>query len=211
RNTAVEEKLHWANDNRHIFFTVEVGDVNGPYRDLQPHLYWVDSGKPDSEKPANETSTEASPIEQWSKDFIGAVDHYTVAADNVLASARLGTEVPIYSVAQPAMPLQKLNGWQGTYAVLGAATHSQRVAFVYSSLQQPTEVYLAESADKLDQARPITSLNHIFTERDLPQGKPYRWKADDGTTIEGMLIYPPGSFEPGKPEQNNLPMLTFIQ
>jgi len=209
-NTALEEKLHWANDNRHIFFTVEVGDVNGPYRDLQPHLYWVDSEKPDSEKPASESSTGPAPIEQWSKDFIGAIDHYTLSADTVLTSARLGTEVPIYSVSQPAKSLQKLNGWPGTYAVLAAATHSPRVAFVYSSLQQPAEVYLAESADKLDQARPITSLNHLFTERDLPQGKPYRWKADDGTTIEGMLIYPPGSFEPGKPEQNNLPMLTFI-
>jgi dipeptidyl aminopeptidase/acylaminoacyl peptidase len=210
-NTAVEEKLYWANDNRHIFFTVEVGDVNGPYRDLQPHLYWVDSEKPGSEKPdvANPASAnpspEPAPVEQWSKDFIGAVDHYTIAADTVLTSARLGTEVPIYSAAQPTKPLQKMTSWQGTYAVLAAATHSPRVAFVYSSLQQPTEVYLADSADKLDQARPITSLNHLFTERDLPQGKPYRWKADDGTTIEGILIYPPGKFE-----QNNLPMFTFI-
>ncbi len=136
-NTALEEKLHWANDNRHIFFTVEVGDVTGPYRDLQPHLYWVDSEKPDSEKPASEASTEPAPIEQWGKDFIGAIDHYTVAADTVLTSARLGTEVPIYSVAQPAKPLQKLTAWQGTYAVLAAATHSPRVAFVYSSCRSP--------------------------------------------------------------------------
>jgi dipeptidyl aminopeptidase/acylaminoacyl peptidase len=204
-NTAVEEKLHWANDNRHIFFTVEVGDVTGPYHDLQPHLYWVDSENPDNGKPVSETAAAPAPIEQWSKDFIGAIDHYTIAADTVLTSARLGTEVPFYSVAQPAKPLQKLNGWPGTYVVLAAASNSPRVAFVYSSLQQPTEVYLAESANKLDQARPITSLNQIFTERDLPQGKPYRWKADDGTTIEGMLIYPPGKFE-----QNNLPMFTFI-
>ena len=49
RNQAVEQKLHWANDNRHVFFSVEVGDVTGPYRDLQPHLYWVDSEKPDTQ------------------------------------------------------------------------------------------------------------------------------------------------------------------
>src|SRR5216684_3730071 len=64
-NQAAETKLHWANDNRHIFFSVEVGDVTGPYRDLQPHLYWVDSEKSDSEKPAS------AAIEQWSKDFVG--------------------------------------------------------------------------------------------------------------------------------------------
>jgi dipeptidyl aminopeptidase/acylaminoacyl peptidase len=190
-NQAQEGGLRWANDSRHVFFSVEVGDATGPYRDLQPHLYWVDC----------ETGT----IEQWSKDFIGPVEHYTVAADNVLASARLGTEVSMYSAAQPVQSLHKLNGWEGTYEILSTTPHSQRIAFVYSSLQKPAEVYLAQSPDKLDQARPITSLNHLFTERDLPQGKPYRWKADDGTTVEGMLIYPRGEFESKK-----LPMLTFI-
>jgi dipeptidyl aminopeptidase/acylaminoacyl peptidase len=195
-NQAVENKIRWANDNRHVFFSVEVGDVAGPYRDLQPHLYWVDSERPDSETGA---------VEQWSKDFIGPVEHYTVTPDAVLASARLGTEVSMYSVAQPRQSLHKLSGWDGGYEILSTGAHSSRIAFVYSSLQKPAEVYLAESADKLYQARPITSLNKLFTERDLPQGKPYRWKADDGTTVEGMLIYPPGSFE-----AKHLPLFTFI-
>ncbi|HTU42973.1 MAG TPA: hypothetical protein VMF10_14790, partial [Candidatus Aquilonibacter sp.] len=64
-NQAVEGHLHWASDSRHIFFTVEVGDVAGPYRDLQPHLYWVDSEKPDS-------------VEQWAKDFAGEIVSYDV-------------------------------------------------------------------------------------------------------------------------------------
>jgi dipeptidyl aminopeptidase/acylaminoacyl peptidase len=205
-NQAVEGALRWANDSRHIFFIVEVGGVSGPYRDLQPHLYWVNSEKPDSEKPDRDTGA----IEQWSKDFIGPVDRYAVSTDGVLASARAGTEVAAYSITQPRQSLHKLNGWEGTYETISSALHSPRIAFVYSSLQRPTEVYLAESADHLDQARPITSFNKLFTERDLPQGKPYRWKADDGTTVEGMLIYPPGSFEPGKPESKHLPMFTFI-
>jgi dipeptidyl aminopeptidase/acylaminoacyl peptidase len=83
--------------------------------------------------------------------------------------------------------------------------HSSRVVFVYSSLGKPEEVYLAESAAQLDQARSITSFNKLFAERDLPQGKPYKWKADDGTIVEGMLIYPPGKFE-----AQHLPMLTLI-
>ncbi len=203
-NQAVETHPRWANDSRHLFFTVEVGDVTGSYRDLQPHLYWVDTEKPDSEKP-DSNKTETAAVEQWAKDFLGSVDHYSVTADGVLASARLGTEVAIYSVAQPAQSFHKLTGWDGTYEILSTTPHSQRIAFVYSSLQKPAEVYLADSADKLSQARPITSLNHLFAERDLPQGKPYRWKADDGTTVEGMLIYPPGRFE-----QKNLPLFTFI-
>jgi dipeptidyl aminopeptidase/acylaminoacyl peptidase len=195
-NQAVETHPRWANDSRHIFFTVEVGDVSGPYRDLQPHLYWVDS--------------ETNSVEQWSKDFIGPVDHYAVASDSVLTSARLGTEVSAYSVAEPKQSMHKLNGWPGTYDILATATHSPRIAFVHSSLQKPAEVYLAESADKLADARPITSFNKSIAEKDLPQGKPYRWKADDGTMVEGMLIYPPGSFESGKPDAKHLPMFTFI-
>ena len=190
-NQAAEGRLRWANDSRHIFFSIEVGDVTGPYRDLQPHLYAVDS--------------ESGAIEQWSKDFIGSVEHYVVAGDAVLASARLGTEVQMYSVSKPSESLHRLSNWQGTYEGISASSHSPRVAFVYTSLTKPAEVYLADSAAKLDQARPITFFNKLLSERDLPQGKPYQWKADDGTTVEGMLIYPPGKFE-----AKHLPMLTLI-
>ena len=191
KNEAYEVRPRWANDSRHVFFSVEVGDVSGPYRDLQPHLYWVniDDGK----------------IEQWSKDFIGPVEHYADTAFNVLTAARLGTEVQLYDAAKPSDKLHRLTNWPGTYAKISATPHSPRVAFVYSSLGKPDEVYLADSADKLDQARPITSFNTRLAEADLPQGKPYTWKADDGTTVEGMLIYPPGKFE-----AKYLPMLTFI-
>jgi dipeptidyl aminopeptidase/acylaminoacyl peptidase len=34
----------------------------------------------------------------------------------------------------------------------------------------------------------------VFGQRDLPRGVPYKWKADDGSEVEGMLIYPPGKF-----------------
>jgi dipeptidyl aminopeptidase/acylaminoacyl peptidase len=195
-NQAQETRLRWASDSRHIFFSVEVGDVTGSYRDLQPHLYWVDSEKPDSE---------AGAVEQWSKGFVGPIDSYGVYGDGVVASARLGTEVQMYAADKPSDALRKFDGWDGTYEHLATNAHSLRVAFVYSSLTRPAEVYLAEGPNLLKNAHPITAFNHLFAERDLPQGKPYRWKADDGTTVEGMLIYPPGKFE-----QKHLPMFTFI-
>jgi dipeptidyl aminopeptidase/acylaminoacyl peptidase len=191
KNQGVEADLHWAHDNRHIFFTIEMGDVSGPYRDLQPHLYWVD--------------TDSGAIEQWGKDFIGPVGNYSVGGNSLLACARIGTEVPLYASTKPSESLHKLNGWQGTYEDVSAARDSSRFAFVYSALGKPTEVYLADSPDRLDQARAITSFNKLFTERELPQGKPYQWKADDGTSVEGMLIYPPGKFQ-----AKHLPMLTLI-
>ena len=54
---------------------------------------------------------------------------------------------------------------------------------------------MADSVDKLSSAKPITSFNKLFTERDLPKGKAYQWTSPDGTKLEGMLIYPPGKFD----------------
>ena len=195
-NQARETKLRWANDNRHLFFTVEVGDVSGPYRDLQPHLYWVDSEKPDSD---------TGSVEQWGKDFMGEVVGYGPYGGGVVATARLGTEVQLYTAAKASDSLRKFEGQDGTYEELSTGLRSPRVAFVYSSLTSPAEVYLAEGPNLPQNALPITAFNHLFADRDLAQGKPYRWKADDGTTVEGMLIYPPGKFD-----QKHLPMFTFI-
>ena len=190
-NEGVEGHPRWADDSRHIFFSVEVGDPFGPYRDLQPHLYWVDStnGK----------------VEQWDKSFVGSVEHYTVTDNSVLTSARRGTEVQMYDAAKPADSLHRLTNWPGTYANIATTPHSPKVAFIYSSLGKPEEIYLADSTGKLNDARPITSFNSKLAAADLPQGKPYQWKSDDGTTVEGMLIYPPGKFE-----AKHLPMFTLI-
>jgi dipeptidyl aminopeptidase/acylaminoacyl peptidase len=190
-NQAVEHHLRWASDSHHIFFTVDVGDVSGAYRDLQPHLYWVDA--------------ETGSVEPWGKDFNGSVEHYAVARGEALTSLRLGTEVELYSSTRPAHGFGEVGSWPGTYELVSSAPRSTRIAFVYSSLTKPTEVYLADSAEGLDRAQPITSFNQLFAGRDLPRGKPYRWKADDGTTVEGMLIYPPGKFE-----AKRLPMFTLI-
>jgi dipeptidyl aminopeptidase/acylaminoacyl peptidase len=203
-NQAVETHPRWASDSRHIFFTVEVGDPTGPYRDLQPHLYWVNSA--------------TGVGEQWATDFTGEITHYAVApadqdADRestILTSARLGTEAQFYSASTAGDSLRKLSTRPGTYEQTSTALHSPRIAFIYSSLQNPAEIYLAESPDKINEARPITFFNKTLAEKDLPQGKPYKWKADDGTTIEGMLIYPPGIDPNDSTKTRHLPMFTFI-
>ena len=191
-NQAQEQHLRWSADARHVFFDVEEGSVEGKYKDTQPRLYWVD--------------VESGEVDRWAGSFDGTVVTWAPSLDGgALIAGRLGTEVQLYSQATPAAPLTKLSGWPGTYEIVAAALHSPRVAFVHSTLQQPTEVYVADSAEKISSARPITAFNKIFTERDLPQGKPYHWTADDGTMIEGMLMYPPGKFE-----AKNLPMFVFI-
>jgi dipeptidyl aminopeptidase/acylaminoacyl peptidase len=190
-NEAVETDLRWAPDSIHVFFRVDLGSVEGKYQDTQPRLYWVNADN--------------NQLDRWASDFTGAVASYAPTQNGVIAGGKMGTEIATYTQTSPDKPFTKINGVPGWYEQLASAEHSPRVAFVHSTIEQPTEVYLAESVDKLSQARPITSLNKLFTERDLPKGKPYRWTSDDGTSVEGMLIYPPGKFE-----AKNLPMFTLI-
>jgi len=201
-NEAVELNLEWAPDNRHLFFQVNLGSLERKYEDPQPRLYWVDAG----DMPGN--VPERREVQRWFADHPGEVVRYTPLPDgSVLCACRAGTEVQLVSQANPKAAIVKREGWAGTYEIPSAAAQSQssRIAFAYSATVRPTEVYIADGPDKLAQARPITSFNKLFTERDLPLAKPYRWTSDDGTPVEGMLMYPPGKFE-----AKNLPMFVFI-
>jgi dipeptidyl aminopeptidase/acylaminoacyl peptidase len=191
-NEGMELELEWAADNRHVFFQVNLGSVEKKYEDPQPRLYWVDA--------------DSGAVERWLWKFEGEVVRYTVLADeSVLCACRIGTEVQMYSQARPSAPIVKREGWAGTYEAPALAAQSSRIAFVYSAIQRSTEVYVADGADKLASARAVTSFNKLFTERDLPRAKPYRWTSYDGTSVDGMLMYPPGKYE-----AKNLPMFVLI-
>ncbi|MFZ3263902.1 MAG: prolyl oligopeptidase family serine peptidase [Terriglobales bacterium] len=206
-NEAVELHLAWAPDNRHLFFQINEGSLERKYEDAQPRLYWVDA--------------DDGSIQRWFADFQGEVVRYTPLPDgSVLCACRLGTEVRLYSQANPRAAVVRREGWPGAYGSIALSSSSSpssflrpsssqasssRIAFTYSAIERPTEVYIADGPDKLAAAQPITSFNKVFTERDLPKARPYHWTSDDGTPIEGMLMYPPG-----KVEAKNLPMFVLI-
>lgn len=191
-NEALERNLEWASDNRHIFFQTALGSLARKHEDPQPRLYWVDS-----------TTGE---VERWFADYQGEVVRYIPLPNgSVLCACRTGTGVQFESQANPKAPPVKTAGWAGTYGLPSASVQSPRIGFEYSATERPTEVYIADGPDKIAQARAITSFNKLFTERDLPKAKSYEWKSDDGTPVEGMLMYPPGKFE-----MKNLPVLVLI-
>jgi dipeptidyl aminopeptidase/acylaminoacyl peptidase len=199
-NEAVEINLEWASDNLHLLFQVNLGSLERKYEDPQPRLYWIDTDD------ASGKTQDKKEVQRWFADFPGEVVHYTALADgSVLCACRLGTEVQFVSQADPKAALVKRGGWPGTYETPAAAIQSSRIAFAFSTIVRPTEVYITDGPDKLAQARAITSFNKVFTERELPQAKPYRWTSDDGTSVEGMLMYPPGKFE-----AKDLPTFVFI-
>jgi len=196
------DAIHWASDSRHVLFTYEASTPEGPYeQETQTRLYWVDRSGDKAVRWASGFSGEIGV--RYTQDSGG--DFAVIQDGSVLVAGRLGTDVQPYTQSSADAEFVKQPGWNGTYEMFSAAQHSSRVAFVYSSLQHPREVYMAESANHLEQAKAVTAFNQLLAERELPEGKPYRWTADDGTQIEGMLIYPPGKFG-----AKNLPTFTWI-
>ena len=192
RREAILDNMKWAADSGSIFFSFTNGSGEGRYQDTQPRIY--------------SAAVNIDSITRWAGKFQGALASYdSPAGGGLMAAGRMGTEAQIYSQNSAASDFTRRPGWPGTYERISPAANSSRVAFVYSSLQKPAEVYLAESVSDLANARRITSFNQYLMEGALPEGKPYRWTADDGVEVEGMLIYPPG-----KLGATHLRMLTLI-
>ena len=191
-NQAIETRLHWSPDGGRLCFAVSNGSIDNKYEDVQDRVYSVDPS--------------SGSVTRWAPNFQGAITDWGVAPNGTLVAAGLiGTQVQMYSQQNPAAAFRAAKGWPGTYEQVATALHSPRVAVVYSSMQRPTEVYLADSLDRMESARPLTALNELLTQRAMPEGVPYRWRADDGRTVEGMLVYPPG-----KKGAKHLRMFTFI-
>jgi dipeptidyl aminopeptidase/acylaminoacyl peptidase len=191
-NTALENGLRWSPDGKRIYFRVGAagGSLDGRYHDVQGRLYVLDPG--------------TGKIERLGEDFQGSWESYDVLPDGSLLAVGLsGIEAQVYSVS--GANSSKITGIPGTYGGVSVLLHGPRLLMTHSAIDQPTEVYLAEDPRHLADARPITQFNQLFTQRALPQWKPYKWTADDGTSIEGVLLYPPGKLGARK-----LRMLTLI-
>ncbi len=180
---AIYENLQWSTDGHSILFQVVSGSVEGRYRDVQARLYSVEADGPGR-----------GAIHRWAQGYAGSIAGYSAGQGGVAVLGISGTETQPYETGAWTGALRKLPALAGAYVRVSAASGSPRMAFVYSSLQRPVEVYLAEDATGVAAARPITSFNAVFKERELPRGRVFRWRADDGAAVEGMLIYPPGQF-----------------
>jgi len=191
-NDGVESGLKWAPDGKWLHFEVSAaaGSIEGKYTDVQGRLYRIDaaSGK----------------FERLGADFAGSWDSFTLLPDGrELALGLTGIETQVYLV--DGAKATRLPGMAGSYAGLEAAKNSSAVLVRHSEIGVPTQVYLAADALHPDKLTALTKLNPIFAERAQVEWKPYTWKADDGRTVEGVLIFPPG-----KKDAKHLRMLTLI-
>lgn len=195
-NNAIETNLQLSND--HVFFTViGAGSVEGSYHDTQGRLYSL--------------NIHTLEIQQWAKDFQGNIKDYSVSihgVEGVILLGQIGTEVQIYSQKTSSSQLEHHQGWPGTYQMLrlDIQSVSSMIVFIHSSFDTPQEVYVTTCLEDIQDAQPITSINALFNERNLPQAMLYTWNnTNDKTEIEGILLYPPDKYR-----QKNLPLLVLI-
>ena len=191
-NEAVESNLRWSPDSHWLHFAVNAagGSLEGKYRDVQGRLYRLDpaSGKP----------------EHLGASFDGSFDQFTLLPDGrELALGLKGTEAQLYLVEGDKAT--KLPGRAGSYAGIEPAHASNAILVRHSTVNDPAQVYLAADPLHPDHLTALTSFNPIFAQRAQTEWMPYTWKSDDGRTIEGVLIFPPG-----KRNAKHLRMFTLI-
>jgi dipeptidyl aminopeptidase/acylaminoacyl peptidase len=196
-NEAIENQLHWSPDSSRLFFEVQAagGSLEGKYRDVQGRLYRMDpaSGK----------------IERLGASFDGSWDSFTLLPDGrEIALGLKGTETQLYLLEGDQAT--KLPGLPGTYSGLesagnASARNSNAIVLRHSAINEPTQAYLAADPLHPDKLTALTAINPIFAQRAQPDWQPYTWKSDDGRTVEGVLIFPPG-----KKDAKHLRMFTFI-
>lgn len=191
-NDALESNLRWSPDGRFLHFAVTAasGSLEGKYRDVQGRLYRVGPG--------------SGKVERLGASFDGTFDQFALLPDGrEIALGMKGTETQLYLVEGDKAT--KLAGRAGSYAGITTALHSNAMVVRHSTINEATQAYLASDATHPDEITALTNFNPVFAERAQCEWQPYTWKADDGRTVEGVLIYPPG-----QKGAKHLRMLTFI-
>jgi dipeptidyl aminopeptidase/acylaminoacyl peptidase len=191
-NQALESGLRWSPDSRslHCIVTAASGSLEGPYRDVQGRLYRID---PDTGK-----------VDRLGASFDGSFEQFSLLPDGrELALGLKGTEEQLYLI--DGSEATRLPGASGSYSGLATALHSNAIVLRHSTINDPTQVYLISDPLHPGQMTALTHFNPIFAQRAQPEWQTYSWKADDGRTVEGVLIYPPG-----KKGEKHLRMFTLI-
>jgi len=191
-NEGIESELRWSPDSQWLHFMVKAaaGSIEGKYSDAQGRLYRMEKA--------------TGKIERLGEGFDCSCEEYALLADGrLLALGLKGTEEQVYLVQGDIVT--SLPGVAGSYTGLDAARTGSAILLRHSTINEPTQVYLAAEPMHPDKLTAMTAFNPVFAERAQPEWRPYTWKSDDGRTVEGVLIFPPG-----KKDVKHQRMLTLI-
>jgi dipeptidyl aminopeptidase/acylaminoacyl peptidase len=143
------------------------------------------------------------------KSFDGYITSYRWVFDSqrVLFTAALGVNTQIYTMpiaeASDAQTPQALTRSDGVNSGFSATPDGMNIAFIHENPRLASEVALL--AARIMVPIFLTQLNPAIEQLALGQVETIRWKSNDGSEIEGVLVYPVG-YQTGR----RYPLLTYI-
>ncbi|MFN8000486.1 MAG: S9 family peptidase [Acidobacteriota bacterium] len=123
-----------------------------------------------------------------------------------LAGVGVGARLYTMSLLDPrpqAQNPQAMTRDEGVTTSFSMTLDGMNIAYVHESPRMPSEVALLNSRNMIPIL--ITRLNPQSEQFTLGQVEAIRWKSNDGTEIEGVLVYPVG-YQTGK----RYPLVTYI-
>ncbi|MCI0525799.1 MAG: S9 family peptidase [Acidobacteria bacterium] len=138
-------------------------------------------------------------------DFDGYINSYRWVFDSrrVVFLAALGLDAHLYTmnIADPTPMLMTRN--EGVTTAFSMTVDGMNITYVHESPRMATEVALLNARNMIPIL--LTRLNPQVESLTLGQVEDVKWNSNDGTEIEGVLVYPVG-YQTGK----RYPMLTYI-
>ncbi len=188
KGNGAESDARFSPDGRWISYLAHAdGDGNaGPDR---VHLISVSGGEPRA----------------LAKNFDGYIRAHRWVFDSqrLVFNAGLGVNEQIYTMNINDQTPQAMTRSDGVNPGFSVTPDGMNIAFVHENPRIPSEIALL--AARIMVPVFLTQLNPKATEFALGQVDAIKWKSNDGTEIEGVLIYPVG-YQTGK----RVPLLTYI-
>ncbi len=177
RNLVWEETLAWAGED--LFVSV-VGEVKeGRFAGTEARLFRVDG--------EGMGLTLAAPHQE------GYLKQQVPLADgSLLVTANVSTRMRVSRIDPATGMVRTLLEQRGWIAHLSASRDGKTIAFVTTDPRHFPEIHVAQGVDGLAKARPVTDFNASLTREPLPEIETVSWDDGEGSTVEGVLFWPPG-------------------
>jgi dipeptidyl aminopeptidase/acylaminoacyl peptidase len=176
-NRGWEETLAWAGGD--LFVSVAGEERAGRFTATEARLFrWDNEGV--------RLVPAASGQEGYLKQQVPLAD------GSLLVTANVSTRMRVSRVEPRSGKIRTLWEQPGWVANLSASRDGGVIAFVTSDSHHFPEIYVAEGPEGLAKARPLTGLNAAFTREVLPEIETVSWDDGEGSTVEGVLFWPPG-------------------
>jgi dipeptidyl aminopeptidase/acylaminoacyl peptidase len=187
-NQTWEESLAWAGKDLFVAGTGE--ERGGRITSTEGRLYRLEGNR----------LTRISPeLEGYVKQLVPLSD------GSLLVTANVSTRMRVSRVEPGSGKVRTLLDQRGWIFSLSASRDGGTLAFVATDPGHFPEIYVAQGPDGLEEARPATGFNAALTREPLPEIETVSWDDGEGSTVEGVLFWPPG-----RKGEKNLPLIVDL-